>query len=569
MTTPRPHVLVNVATRDDRARSGPLAWGQYLYWISTVHLGEDDAALNSAVAVPLGKVDLERVLRSIRHLVGGFDILRTTFVEQDGGVRQVVAPSGRLTVELLDAGPDEVDARSGEMAERLRIRRFRFAEEWPIRFGVVMTAGLPVVLVVVIARVALDFGGVKLVADEMTRLLEGGEAQPPPSFEPLDLAHLEQSAEYRAISARAIAYGRKVFSTAPPTLFDFPTAAPVSPRFLRFTLHSRALGPAVEHVAAVRKVSTSAVLLAAVTTALGRYTDHDTVVLSSVAGNRSGDPHRNLVSTVSMFAFLAIPVRGPSFYATITQAFMSSVEGYMNSYYAMDAMHAAVEDLQLSIGARIDRHAYFNDARLKPPPQPRVLDPDTISTLRASGEVLQEVGPANQDLKFQLFVSDDATDGINLSLVADSMYLPESAVRGILTGIERLLVAAASRDLTLEQVHALMPMTPVVRPIEDGWVPCRQGWLNLPAVNALWRETIGDAGLVTVRSDPAAGHRIVGYFTGDRNIAQLHRTMVAAAVDRVDVRTPTWYVQCANAPRDGASADAWADQPVVHASDGR
>jgi hypothetical protein len=537
---------IAVTVDDARARVGRSNWGQRAFWTATQRLGSEAAAMNAAVALPLDSLDLDHVLRCVRRLVTRFDVLRTTFEESDEVLYQRVAGSGRLTVEVLDATVAAVH----DLSEQLRSRPFCLATEWPIRFGVVVASGRAVGLAVAIPRVAMDFGAVQVVGAEMTRLLAGGGPLPPAEFEPVDLAGLEADEAHRELNARACDHARHVLGGAAPSLFDYPPGPVPDVAFPRYTLTSPALWPAVSMVAAAWRVSTSAVLLAATAVVLGRYTGHRVVCLSAIAGNRPAGPRRQLVGTVSMNAFLAVDTAGPAFRDVVAAAFQASIEAYLHAYYDIDAMAAMQDALEVAVGARIDRSAYFNDARLLAPPAPEPLAAAELRGLSASGRIHPEPGPAKADLKVHLTVN-DAPDGISLTIMGDAAYLPERVMHGLLHGIERLLVDAAVGEATIGG-----GLAPVVR--GPDWVDCGNGWADLPATEAVWRTVAGATAAVLPGPDG-----LVGWCSGDVPIATLHRSMVEAIRDRVDVRTPVRYVRCATAPLAPADAAVWQSLPVV------
>jgi hypothetical protein len=565
---PTPDLTVNVTVTGARERTGPLTWSQQTFWLSIRRLGGADTVLNGRTAAPLTGVDLDGTLDAIRHLLHRYDVLRTTFVDAgDGTGRQVVNGSGALPVDVYSAGdPGAALAVADAASKAMAGHSFVIAEQWPIRFGIVLADGVPAALAVAIHHVALDFGGVLLVADELHRLLGGGAPLPPPQIEPVDVALFERSADLHAASDRAMRYFRDVFTTNPPSMFDLPVVPAGEPRCPRYSLFSPALAPAAATVARSLRVSSSAVVLAAAAVAVGCYVEHGTITLWAVSANRGGEPLRSVVGTLMLNTAVVVPVDGTGFYATARKAFEASVGAYLNANYDIDDLLVLEARTEHQLGARIDRALYISDGRRAPDPSGPLPSPGELVELSRSARLEPEEPPDVLDLKLHLSVN-DAPDGFSLSMMSDSRFVPAETVRQLLTGVEHLIVAAAAGDVARADFGGIVGVKPAVRGPE--WIRCRKGFADLGAVVDVWRQTAGPDALVT--AEPAADGTsvLVGWCAGAQDIGTLHATARAAVGERLDVRTPDRYVRCRAAPADPDDAGAWRSLPVMETGAGR
>jgi hypothetical protein len=127
-------------------------------------------------------------------------------------------------------------------------------------------------------------------------------------------------------------------------------------------------------------------------------------------------------------------------------------------------------------------------------------------------------------------------------------------MRDLLLAMERLLVAAAHRELSAGEIPEVIAVPPATR--GPSWLRCRGGWFDVEATREVWRDVAGpDAMLFAAPGD--GGHTILGYYCGSREPAALHRAFVAAVAGRSDVRAPDRYVRCRAAPGDVSDRGAW------------
>src|SRR5262249_57014831 len=99
----------------------------------------------------------------------------------------------------------------------------------------------------------------------------------------------------------------------------------------------------------------------------------------------------------------------------------------------------------------------------------------------------------------------------------------ETAQR-LLTGIERILIAAACGDADTAELGRISGIVPVSRGLS--WVRCRSGWTDLTAVGQLWRQVTGTHRCAVFAEESSeGGPRLVGYLAAAAppSPADLHR----------------------------------------------
>src|SRR5262245_57181408 len=98
----------------DRSRGVPLSFAQQRLWLID-RITPGSAAYNVPAAFRLtGSLAAEPLRRAFEEVVRRHEVLRTAFVEADGGAVQVPAPPGAWTLDLVDLGHLAPDARESE-----------------------------------------------------------------------------------------------------------------------------------------------------------------------------------------------------------------------------------------------------------------------------------------------------------------------------------------------------------------------------------------------------------------------------------------------------------------------
>jgi hypothetical protein len=548
------------------ARAAPATWGQRSMWSCVQWMGEDDPYFNAVrlVDVPPGR-RLDDVSAALAAVLCRHEALRTTFrYGPDGDLEQVVHGEGELTVEIRRATPATARQVAEAWAPELVGRAF-LRDDWQIRVGVVADGGEPSILVVACGHLAVDNGGFTIVLEDLARALTGADLGPPP-VQPATVAAHERSPAGRDVSDRALSHWARGLARAPVSVFDFPAVEPDRPRFRRLSLSSRAIGPAVDALAVRLRVSTSAVLLAAVATALGRYTGHRRVVFRPICANRDDDLRRPLVGTLSGDGLLVLDTGGATFDHVVRTAFAASLSAYRYGYYDPAAQVRLRESVGRSRGAPIDLSAHFNDVRPNRLGAVQPADPSSVDLRRLAEHSTVAEGGAWPRVDSRFFATVTAkADATVVALMCDTAFVPRAAMEDLLRGVERLLLAAVDvGGVAADRIDAVLGVRPVRR--GKSWVPYDDGWVDLDASARLLRRVAGVDAAVFVEPAEGGGHRLVGCLGGATrmSIVDLRETVLAQIGERDGIRAPDWYVCCAGTPDRPDNRVEW-DGELVHA----
>lgn len=558
-----------------RAVTAPATWSQRGLWDATEWMGDDDGYFNMGWIVPVPEgADLDRVARALRRTIERYDTLRTTFAFHDGQLYQHVAASGSLVVAVHESAPERVSLAADEILAALVPGGFRARLDWPLRVAVVTAEGKPRLLVLAINHLSLDLYGWRVVERTLTCLLADATAELPPrrGWQPVDQAAYEASPAGQAINQRALSRWRDILASAPATMFDFDTNPGEREPYWTLRMESRALAAALVAVADRTRISSSAALLAAISTALVAYTGHDEVIIRLNAANRLVEGSQEMAGYLCWNSLFYCDLRDLSFDAALRRTFLASLDAYEHGLHDPVRARAIWNEAGDRHGAHLDLGCHFNDRREHTGEAFAAL-----STSKAElGALLEKTriwfsgSHPRVDTRFHVHAMDDDPESVELEFMCDTRYVPVDAMREILLAIERLLVTAADRDVAAEDIPAVLALRPAPR--RAGWVRCRGGWVRPAVARRIWASLVGPDGMVfAVRAD-GGEHHLVAYYAaarGARGPRSLHRAFVAALGDRSDARAPDGYVCCAGAPPDIHDQAAWERMPEVERGSGR
>lgn len=525
---------------------------------------------------------LADVSSAIAHVVSRYDVLRTLFHFDGDQLCQVVEGDGELKVPVYSVCADgersvwdvawaEAKALSGEFSAAA----FAHEKEWPARFAVIEVDGKPSLLVFAFDQIAVDGHGAETLIKDLLSTCAGESEIPAPGWQPVDEAEFEQSAQGRAIAARAGGYWRDVLASSPATIFDFPVLPPSEPRHYFYELRSAAIKVALAAIREKKRFSASAVILASMAVALSQYTGHERIVMRLVSGNRVGRERKTMVGTLITEGTLALDVAGLSFDEIAVAAFRASGKGNQFAFCDPGLVGEIRQEQRLGHGAHIDLGACFSDvqggfadSRTRGADEPEV---DEAYLRELARETTVQDSPGGSGVHGLRFFMSAVEAGhlMLLRLSADTCYVPRESMRQVLTGIERLLLAAATSELAAADLAAVTGIVPAAR--GEDWVRCADGWVDLAATRQLWAQVAGGRPAGVLAEPAPDGARLVGYLAGpaEPDFGALHREMVQALAERSDVRAPDVYRHTAGAPDSEGGAGAWRSLTVLTQTDGR
>ncbi|WP_051415591.1 condensation domain-containing protein [Nocardiopsis sp. CNT312] len=450
-----------IALHGCRSGRGPATLGQRSIWTDIEYMMPDTSFYNSVVPVEIAPgIDMDRVLAGLRALVERHGALRSLFsVDADGELVQEMEAGGEVAVELCEAVSGQDDDLYGlatDLEARIKGYRFDHAAEWPIRVGVGVLDGVPLVVLLSVSHIATDFPGLRLLASELHAIVHGADVGPPP-LQPLDFAEWERSPKGRRIQERSLRHWRRSLEAMPPKLLAETGGAAERPRYPTVWLRSRAVAMAAAALGARCGVGSSAVLLAATALLLGRAAGEPGVTMVLIAGNRGRPELRDYVGNLAQDVPAGIDLTGGDFAAVARSAWSSSVNAYRNARCDRAETTRLREDVAGERGTGLDLAYYFNDLR----PVGRQESADGVPTagqVRAAlpGTTTGSRGGAERDnLTVFLNVADAGGEGVELTLRADSLRLGSPAMRDFLLRFEGLLVAAVEHGEDSASDHLL------------------------------------------------------------------------------------------------------------------
>lgn len=396
------------------------------------------------------------VLTVLSELVGRYEALRTAFGPgPEGTLTQRVLRSGTFETEIAATEPGE-DPRDVLRAWRRRMRQtaFDLTTAPLLRAMVVVADGAPVLAAFHVSHLAADLMSLRHLAAELTRLLAarttGRPAPSPAAFrQPVEQAEYERSPRGQALLARSRAYWRDQLATAPATMFPAlaaraaraaRAAEPGVPDRYSAVMDSRAAFLALPVLAERWRVSTSAVLLTAVATLLGRRAGLPVCTLRLLAANRFTPELRCAVANLHQEVPVTIDLTGDSVPALARRAFAACTTAYANGLYDPDHAEELLRAAERERGTGISLSCCFNDIRAahetrgggRPAPAHavRAALPDTVVTRH----------PFTEGEDFFLVADDEEPGWLRLVLNADTRAFPPPEVHTFLRDIERLLV---------------------------------------------------------------------------------------------------------------------------------
>lgn len=425
----------------------PLTWGQRSIWKAYSEFRPHTAWLNIArvLAVPgRAKNDIDSVTRAIGTLLSRHESLRTRILAEPE-LHQVPHASGRIQLSQVEleggATPESVKDEMGDVP-------YDYLTEWPLRAKLLTSGGVITHVALVFSHVAVDYHASEILLRELRLLLLRGQVGALPGMQSAAIARNEQG-PMKHRSERAQEHWLSSYTHLPECMF--PVAGPpLSPRFRRALLISRAADLAMRLIAARHRVSTATVLLAAASALIGSWTGHEHSALFTMVNNRYQPGYRDAISKLNQLGLFALDLRGrPGFDELIPRAWQAATRGYRNAYYDPAAMDRAIAQTGRPTGSAFEPWCYFNDLRL-----PGLTDSAPVaevdeSRLRAIMGCTTLTWPEKLDRfawQFRLQVL-DTPDGVGLSLTADTERLPPPKMELFLRELEQLLVTAAFRDL--------------------------------------------------------------------------------------------------------------------------
>ncbi|MET9696751.1 condensation domain-containing protein [Streptomyces sp. NPDC006529] len=564
-------------------RRGPVTMGQ-ANMIRCI-LRDDPAHINihDVWPVPAG-TELTAAIDALRTLVVRHEALRTTFpgatgsppAPGDAPAEQLVAPEGQFEVTVLDHEelPSEPARYAEALARQARAERYALDRDFPLRISVVAERGAPGSVALVSSHAVADGSALAVLREEWLALLAGEPLPPVTAFTPLDLAAEEAAPAGLRKSAASLRYWEQILRTGPQAMFAEPGATGTEVRIPQLTLRSergaRALARVVERTGSLP----STVLLTAWCTLVAHRAGQRTCVAAVPTSNRFLPRLARSVNTVSQDALLALDVGVPSFDALLRTAWGAALNAYRHSRFDSVRLWEMIGRVTFERGSHFARDVVFND----------------VSTLLSTANVPADEngsdpgpelswGPV-QVLPTRVLAFAYRTDPVlHIGMWADPALFPRAEAEGFLTGLVRLLEAAAAGDVPLASLTAVTGVRTVER--DARWLRVDGCWVSPPDVaDALSRALGGLPVHVTAEADapgaPAGSSGSPGGLTAfiasggsPLTPARAHAALMDALPGRPGVLAPRRYVIVQDPPAQTDRSDAWLRQQILAEGNGR
>ncbi len=558
----------------ERAGEGPLTLGQLnVYaWVSKT---PDDVYAMLYVELPVpAVVSVADVARAAGVLIGRHESLRTTYVPGERP-RQRVAASGVEMVEVCSLGEGQWGPQDRPAVAEALIQWLRDSPApgrhpvRPVRVAVATAPGDRVIACAArFTHLAVDNGAIRILQRDFAALLgdparrPGRRARPGRparrrGHQPLDQAELEATPAERRRADAALDYLREQSRRMPRCLYALPAARP-SGESLAVELSSAAAAMAVRRIAARARTSRSSIVLAAICAVIARRAGYPDLVFPVSSSNRFERHLVNYVGSLAQASVATIETTGKSFDElarhTWTTVMQASRHGRHDTTRrdAMDRLTEHERGLCLSYGP------LFNS-----------LVPESWSGFTAGvGYQPEQIDAAlpRTELRWRPMPYSTTPIRITLSQIdgclrldawsGDTGLMPRAEVESVLLAAERLLAAAAHRDVAYSEMLALIGLAPLTR--TPGRIMVDHCWVDIADVQHLVQDATAPA---IARVFPSAdGRLLVARLTATSTIRtpqQAHTRCMAALPRHPTAITPRHYDICPTAPADPADPAAW------------
>jgi hypothetical protein len=603
-----------------RAAEGPCTRGQAstLSWITDTT--QYTRMIEWTFDLPDG-VTMDDIVAALEVLLERHESLRTTYSRGEPPMQRVVG-TGALAVDVFEVtgtippGVRGIAMMAGELVAWLRATEFDPEADLPLRVAVAMVAGIPRAAVAVYSHVAADLVAMAVVGRQFTQLAgdRADRAAGPRGHQPLDQAMAERSPAGERRAATALRDWRARLRTMPQLMFALPRGEPGEPGeprehgepgepgepgehgepgedgvALAGWLLSTAGALALRHIAARTGMRRQAAVLAALCAVLNVRTGQERCVLSALSNNR---PERRLQEYVGMITsntLISVNTAVEQFDDLVRRAATATMAAGRACLADRAEVARVIREVEDERGIIYIRACVFNDATVDEAETSEVSAGDLADVLHALGSTRLRVTAATEIgepllLLALMRVDEELVLG---ALTTDSARVPRADIEALLRAVERLLVAAASADVSMNRVAEITGVGPAVR--DETWLLVDSCWVELPEVQRLLEDALPGRGARIFPVQGAGRERgdgdevaLVAYLTsgeGIRTPTQAHAACMTVLRGsgranppdgvRFTAMAPARYVICDRSPDDPSDLAAWQRRHVLAVGTGR
>jgi hypothetical protein len=416
----------------------PLSWGQYELWTAIVRQ-QNWLPIGGTNPLPAGTT-VDDVAAELSYLVSRFQSIRTR-LRFDGGAlpQQVVAASGEIPLEIVDAGTTDPAEVAATVCQRYQDTDFDFVNDWPLRMAVVCQDGVPKQQVSIMCHLVTDaFGAAVMLSQVHAR-----DNTPITGMQPLAQARWQGSPAGERQHAAAMRHWERTLRTMPLHRPAQPTQR-CEPRHWQGEFTSTALHLAVRSIVERTGVDSGPVLLTLCAMSIARVTGMNPVGIRTIVNNRFRPRLANVVGVIAQNALCVLDVADGPFEEVLTRARRTAMTAYKHAYFDAARIEDLIDTVTAERGPILDAACFFNDRRNQSRAVAAGPTP-TCAQIRAAGPATAVRWVRGQDEPFErLFIHiNDVPDTISVQFFMDTQFLSQADVEACLRGMEEIAVEAA------------------------------------------------------------------------------------------------------------------------------
>ncbi|WP_369148042.1 condensation domain-containing protein [Streptomyces sp. R44] len=552
---------VTVRYAGGEQRRGPVTMGQANMIRCMLRDEPEHINIHAVWPVPEG-TGTESAIDALRALVVRHEALRTTFPHAPGEAprEQVVAAEGEFTVTVVDHDEQPPEGHAEDLARRDRVGRFHLDRDFGLRISLVAVEGVPLSVALAASHAVTDISALSVLEEDWHALLAGRTLPAVTAFTPLDLAAEEATPGGLRRSEASLRHWERIIRTGPQAMFAEPGAVGAEVEAEQLTLRSLRGAQALALVAERTGGLPSTVLLTAWCALIAHRTGQSSCVAAVPTSNRFLPRLARSVNTVSQDALLSLDVRVPSFDALLRKAWGAALNAYRHSQFDAVRLWEMIDAVTYERGSRFARDVVFNDVSTLPTEPAADADRPELDVVRGPAQVL----PA----RVLTFV-DETTPVLRLGMWVDpALFTPDEA-EGFLTGLVRLLEAAATEDVPLTALTGVTGVRPVER--GAGWRLVDGSWVSPPEVAEVLSGALGGVPVHVTDGAPDEDGLTAFLACGGSPLTpeEAHAALMDALPGRPGVLAPRRYVIVRDAPAEADRTSAWLGQRILREGAGR
>ena len=435
----------------------PMSFAQQRMWFHN-QLAPDTSLNNIPAAIRLkGSLNVKALKDSLNEIIRRHEVLRASFVTQNGVPHQVVAPELKLDLPVIDLQHIAVNERETKATHKAReeaLVPFDLSKGPMIRAKLLRLNSEDHIIVLSWHHIVSDGWSTGVLMMEVAQLYESFSNDQPSLLPELpiqyaDFAQWQQEYLQGDVLAKQQDYWKNQLADSPPML-ELPTdrPRPTAPVFygahLRFQL-SKKISDALRAISRQEEATLFMTLLAAFKTLLHHYTGQKDLCVGSPIANRDQGETEGLIGFfVNVLAMRTKFYDNPTFRQLLQRVRLVAMDAYAHQALPFERI---VEEL------KIPRDVSYN-------PLFQVLfDVQNVSTqqLKLPGLTLKPMELESGTVKFDLVLSlEDNPANINGVIGYNKVLFEESTIQRMIEHFKKLLESIASNpDQRISELQIL------------------------------------------------------------------------------------------------------------------